>query len=121
MVSSKRRSKRISSHISMSWLRQDREVTVVASEINEHGLFIRFEGEIPALGELLQLVIELPDGPLRAHATARVVNDQIEGPGVGAEIVVLSDHERRRWAKHYRQLLISSVSPSPPLRSASGH
>lgn len=122
MSPSKRRSRRVPAQLHMNWLKDGQPVAVVCSEINEHGLLIHFPHDRPALGDLLQLVIELPDGPLRAHATARAVNGSAQAAGIGAEIVVLSEHERRRWAKHYRQQLLATAwSQRAPLRDASSN
>jgi hypothetical protein len=55
--------------------------------------------------ELLEVVIQLGDGPLRMCVVARFMGETESGRGIGAELFLVSKHDRRRWSQHYHAVL----------------
>ena len=110
---SRRRSTRIPSCLSVQWIRRGVAHPAVAADINADGLFIQTDLDAQP-GELLQLVIDLSDGPLLAFVTARFVGASLSGRGIGAELFLLGKTERRRWNRHYRAQLQVLQYEAPP-------
>ena len=114
---SKRRTERVFCNLTVRWMRRGVATPAVAADVNLHGLFIRTGLEAQP-GELLQLVIDLPDGPMQVCVTAQFVGLSQSGRGIGAEIFAVSDVDRRRWTHHYRQLLRDALHAAQPLSLA---
>ena len=112
-LKSKRRSRRVPCDVTVSWMRRGVAVPAVAADINEHGMFIRTSLAAHA-GELLQLVVHLPDGALTCCVIARFVGESESGRGIGAELFVIAEGDRRRWSRHYRAALRAMSAPVAP-------
>jgi hypothetical protein len=82
----------------------------VATDINADGLFLATGLEAEP-GELMQLVVELPDGPLQLLGSARFVGRTQSGAGIGVEIYGISDAGRARWLAYYEQLALVTDDP----------
>lgn len=64
------------------------------------GLFIRTP-EAPPVGSVLNMLLDLPIGEVRAHAIVR----RVTANGVGIEFVQMLPHDRARLNQLLRQLL----------------
>ncbi len=106
----RRRTKRIECNLPVQWIRRGIAQPAVARDLNAHGLFIATELDAQPM-ELLQIVIQLPDGPITACVIARFVGKSESGKGVGAELFTLSEADRRRWNRFYRAALRSMGAP----------
>jgi hypothetical protein len=100
----KRRSRRISSKLAVCWLRGGKEIPALVADINLHGMFIRTELDAWR-DELLEVIIQLGDGPLRMCVVARFMGNTDSGRGIGAELFLVSKNDRRRWSQHYHATL----------------
>jgi hypothetical protein len=109
-IKSKRRSRRIPSRLAVRVMRRGAWVTASAGDINEHGVFIRTEVKAWP-GELLQFVIDLPDGPMNAFVVARFIGTTETGVGIGAEFYNLAEVDRVRWSRHFRAELRGLTEP----------
>jgi hypothetical protein len=111
MTTFRRRTERISATLPVSWKHRGKPVQAIAADINEHGMFIKTEVPVDP-GQLLQISIALPDGPLSAFITVRFVGATQQGQGFGAELFLMMDDARDRWSQHYRaarmQLLLET-------------
>ncbi len=99
-----RRSERIPAHLPLKWRRGPAEVACTTGDISAEGLFIRTEETIFP-GSLMQVEVELPDGPLRMFVTAVFVGQTTSGRGIGVQIFVIGNDERRRWRRNYQNML----------------
>lgn len=96
-----RRSKRLDATLSVRWVRRGEYLDVEATDIGMHGMFIRTD-ESTTPGSLLQLVIKLPQRSVHMFVTARFVGTTTSGQGIGVEIFLMEELERRAWREYYR-------------------
>ena len=98
-----RRSPRVPCLVSASWTRQGHPVELEISLMSAHGMFLLTDEDVLP-GALMQLEVTLPDGgrPILLFASARSVGATEAGRGIGAEIYVISNHDRERWNAIYR-------------------
>ena len=119
----KRRSERVPCNLPVAWIRQGKPQNVVAADASAHGMFLRTE-ESTLPGSLMQLEVAVPDGmpPLLMFVFARFIGNTSAGRGVGTEIYVISDRDRRRWSRYYRICLDewkkNGSEERPPLQAA---
>jgi len=99
-----RRTERIASGIRVSIMRGGVLKPAIVADVNEHGLFIATQCSVEP-GELIKVVIELPDGPLTACVVVRFVGRTSAGQGLGTEFLCVGESEMRRWSRYYRGLL----------------
>lgn len=98
-----RRSARLGVAIPVKWIRRDGTRDLFALDVNAHGLFLATTDLRPP-GSLLQLEVQLPDGPAPMFCTVRFSGVTVSGPGMGVEIFVVEERTRARWWAHYREL-----------------
>lgn len=105
--SKERRSQRIFTALPIRWLRPDSRVEAIATSVNADGMFICTTEAPPHVGSLIQLEVDLPDGdaPARLFVTVRFAGRRtVSGDGIGVELHLLGDDERRRWNDYYEAL-----------------
>lgn len=111
----KRRSERVPSSLPVTWVMRDRSVEVVAADVSAEGMFLR-TSEQTTPGMLMRIEVQLPETPpIVLFAMARYIGRTSSGEGIGAEIYVASDADRRRWLKYYRGLLSAQTAQPPQL------
>lgn len=99
----RRRSERISSCIRVRWIRAGEPLEGVATNINEHGLFLRIRSTARSR-DLVRLEIDLPGGTIRGMGVVRYAGATPQGSGMGIELYQLAGAERRSWLCHYQRL-----------------
>jgi len=104
MRNSERRSVRVEASLPVRWLRAQNPVTVAATDLNVHGLFLITPTTI-AVGYLMHLEVTLPSGPIRMMVVSRFCGHTNRGHGIGVEIFAIAKLEQRRWLEYYGQLL----------------
>ncbi|HEY1097436.1 MAG TPA: PilZ domain-containing protein [Myxococcota bacterium] len=92
-ASDKRRSKRFARSIDVDIVDKRGARRGRAVDVSRHGLFVAVV-DPPANRHLVQLIIQLPDGPMPAAAT---VSRTLAGQGVGLSLFALSSDAKRRW------------------------
>ena len=106
-----RRSKRLPTRIKVRWVRRDGGIDLEATDISLHGMFLRTDYATTP-GSLLQLVVMLPTRAIRMFVTARFVGSTMGGHGIGLEIFLMDELDRRAWRDYYRaQLVRSEATP----------
>jgi hypothetical protein len=103
----KRRSQRVKASLQVAWVRRSKRLELLSGDVSADGLFLLTD-ESPPLGSLMQLEVTFPDGPLLVFVCARFVGPTASGPGIGCQIYVISEADRKRWMRNYRSLLIRS-------------
>ncbi len=103
MAIGNRRSERVPTNLAVRWVRRDSTDELSAVDINMHGLFV-LTAEQLAIGSLLQLKVELPEGAVTMFATVRFVGQTASGTGAGLEIFLMEQRERAQWRAHYTSL-----------------
>jgi hypothetical protein len=106
-----RRSRRLPTRIQVRWLRRSGSTEVVATDINRDGLFLCTKENVPP-GALLQIALELPDGPLSMFVTARFIGQTQSGRGIGVEIHLVSPPDYRRFLTYYASLMKDELKRS---------
>jgi hypothetical protein len=100
----RRRTPRVSIKIPVRWIHLPHPTCAFAANINAHGLFLVTPKQA-AVGELMDLEAELPDGKLRMFAVSRYVGVTLAGHGIGAEIFAITPSDSWRWMNFYRHEL----------------
>ena len=86
--------------LSVAWQNATRRRVSYLDELGLGGLFIRTK-ESPAVGTMIQLLIDIPGGGIRARAVVRDIKPD-EGMGVG--IVSMGQEDRQRLSSFLSQL-----------------
>jgi PilZ domain-containing protein len=86
--------------LSVAWQIATRRWVSYVDELGLGGLFIRTK-EPPAVGAIIQLLIDIPGGGVRARA---IVRDIKPDKGMGVGIVSMGQEERQRLSSFLRQL-----------------
>ncbi len=103
--SSRRRSERVAIKLPVRWRRGQRIIEAITGDISGEGLFVGTQEQVPP-GSLMHLEVDVPgEPPLAMFVTAMFVGQTTNGAGIGAEIFVMSEPERRRWRRFYLGLL----------------
>lgn len=97
-----RRSERVASALKVRWIKLPAIVEAVAADMNLNGIFLKTDVTTTP-GALMQLEVELPDGPMSVFGAARFVGATQSGAGIGVEFVVIDELARTRWIAFYRQ------------------
>ena len=101
----KRRSERIQVQLPVVWVRRGRRDELQTADISHEGMFLKSDEQLDP-GQLMHLEVNLPnEKPLLIFATTRFCGRSMAGPGIGVQIYVISDHDRRRWLSFYRAML----------------
>jgi hypothetical protein len=101
-----RRTRRVRCSIQVVWRRSPAQDDLRAEciESNAHGLFlVGVDGA--DVGDVLELVLELPDGAITAAATVRFAGVRYGARGIGLELAPLPAAKRARWLDYYRFIL----------------
>ena len=116
----KRRSERINAALPVVWVRRDRRDEIRTTDISYEGMFL-LSDELLEPNQLMQLEVQLPDGkPLLVFAATRFCGRSMAGSGMGVQIYVISDSDRRRWLTFYRSLLKNRQSTTGSAMFAAG-
>jgi hypothetical protein len=86
--------------LSVAWQTATRRLVSYVDMLGLGGLFIRTK-EPPEKGTILQLLIDIPGGGVRARA---IVRDIKPGEGMGVGIVSMSQEDRVRLSSFLSQL-----------------
>ena len=86
--------------LNVAWQSATQRLVSRVETLGLGGLFIRTK-EPPAPGTMIQLLIDIPGGGVRAHA---IVRDIKPGDGMGAGIVSMSQEDRARLNSFLGQL-----------------
>jgi hypothetical protein len=117
MTSDRRRSFRARCDLAVTWRRGPRAIPMRAVDFSARGLFLLTDEDVD-LGFMMDLVIELPDGPIHVFGVARNVGDREFGRGVGIALMCMDDEESARWWSFYRSATAASVAGAPPVAGA---
>lgn len=105
MQSNKRRSQRVAASLPVTWVRRGKRIGAFTGDVGADGLFIRTDEEIDP-GFLMQLEVAPPgEAPIVMFVSARFVGRTDLGKGIGVQIYVISDQDRKRWGRYYRAQL----------------
>jgi PilZ domain len=86
--------------LSVAWQTATRRLVSFVDMLGLGGLFIRTK-EPPAIGTIIQLLIDIPGGGVRARA---IVRDIKSGEGMGVGIVSMGQEDRLRLSSFLSQL-----------------
>jgi Tfp pilus assembly protein PilZ len=86
--------------LSVAWQTAARRWVSYVDELGLGGMFIRTK-EPPAVGTIIQLMIDIPGGAVRARA---VVRDIKPDKGMGVGIVSMDQEDRQRLSSFLTQL-----------------
>ncbi len=86
--------------LSVAWQSATQRLVSRVETLSLGGLFIRTK-EPPAIGTMIQLLIDIPGGGIRARATARDIKP---GEGMGVGIVSMSQEDRARLSSFLSHL-----------------
>ena len=92
----RRRTSRIALQLTARWLRPGRALPITVADMNAHGLFLADQRDMP-LGELQQIEVDLPTGPVRLLVVPRYNVGTEWAGGVGVEIFAASPLDRNLW------------------------
>jgi hypothetical protein len=109
--SNKRRSQRVAASLPVTWVRRGVRTGCFTSDIGADGMFLRTDEETE-VSNLMQLEVHLPgESPLLMFVSARFVGKTDRGKGIGVQIYVVSDQDRKRWHRFYRsQVAVANES-----------
>ncbi len=109
----KRRSQRVAASLPVTWVRRGRRFQCATADIGADGMFLRTDEEIDP-GYLMQLEVQLPGEalPVLMFVSARFVGRTERGKGIGAQIYVVSEQDRKRWNRFYRAQVASVLAAS---------
>ncbi|MFY9529770.1 MAG: PilZ domain-containing protein [Candidatus Acidiferrales bacterium] len=97
--------------LSVAWQTATRRLVSYVGMLGLGGLFIRTK-EPPAVGTIIQLLIDIPGGGVRARA---IVRDIKPGEGMGVGIVSMGQEDRLRLSS-----FLSQVPPESKPSAMSG-
>ena len=100
---SRRRSERILTNWRASLCGSRGGMTATVTDASLEGLFVRTR-ELPEIGQVVWLMVELPDGPMEVFGVVRFVGETIAGRGAGIELLPLGTRNRERWINAYQGL-----------------
>lgn len=66
-------------------------------DASTRGFLAQFLGEVPHIGELMRLVVHLPEGTIVLHAVPSRAVSTSNGTFVACRTFALNGHERERW------------------------
>jgi len=87
----------------VTWLRLSNDVKGIARNISLEGMFVELEASV-AVGFIMRLRVDLPDGPVNAVGEARYAGDTATGQGCGILIFTLGREDQLRWQSYYHNL-----------------
>lgn len=108
----RRRTPRVPCDLPAVWRRGWRRDELRVRDLNADGMYLATDAKV-ALNYLMDLVIELPDGPLEVLVVARFQGRSRHGPGIGVAIHAIDPDDRKRWHAYHRRLLEQLVDRLP--------
>jgi len=99
-----RRSPRVLAEVPLRWVRDTGVVHSSSADVSDTGLFFRSDEPVD-VGELLQLEIDLPDGPMRLLVTVRHVSSDAARPGFGVALFADNTASAVRWRSFCSDLI----------------
>ncbi|MSP59169.1 MAG: PilZ domain-containing protein [Myxococcales bacterium] len=115
----KRRSQRVQAVLPITWIRRGLRQDITTADVSNDGMFLLTDDTVTP-GSLMQLEALVPgERPLLMFVSARFVGRTESGTGIGVQIYVVSDQDRRRWQRYYRGLLARS-QPVPAVFAQAG-
>jgi hypothetical protein len=102
--SDQRRARRATTELRIHWVRESGVLNSTSADVSQTGLFVR-SPEPVAVGELLELECELPDGPLRLIVTVRHVSSEPGRPGFGVSLFADNTASAKRWQRFCSELI----------------
>lgn len=104
----KRRSQRVAATLPVTWVRSGKRIGAFTGDIGGDGLFLRTD-EVIDPGYLMHLEVSLPgEAPLVMFVCARFVGRTDQGTGIGVQLFVISESDKKRWNRYYRSQLARS-------------
>ena len=85
----------------VSWQVRIERVNATATTLGLGGVFVSTP-KPPAVGDIVKLVLRVPDGDVRAVA---VVRDTQPGRGMGLEFTAMGQNDRSRWQQLLKRLI----------------
>jgi hypothetical protein len=101
VVVDRRRTYRVPCDLPVLWRRGWRDVSARACDLDTDGLFLATSHSIP-VDQTMDLVVTLPDGPVRVLGVARYLGVTRHGRGIGVAILAITAEDRTRWLSWYR-------------------
>ena len=96
-----RRSVRVPVQIPVRVIAGSLVLQALATDLNEHGLFIQTTESVPS-DPPLQLEISLPEGLVTLEGRPRFLGRTIWGQGIGIEFSHATDEARMTWLRYVR-------------------
>lgn len=87
------------------WKRGKALVAARVADISVNGMFFETDQAI-APGLVMDLVVDLPSGPISFLGVARQCGATRRGRGIGVSIFSMEPKDRARWNRHYGDALI---------------
>lgn len=109
----RRRTPRVPSAAQVLWRRRGRSLPARIGNLNANGLFVVTD-EIIQLNQVMDLIIELPQGSTSFFAASRFVGPSPAGAGIGCSIAIAAPEDQARWVAHYRECAARVTGVVPP-------
>ena len=87
------------------WKRGKNVIATRVADISVNGMFLETEHGIVS-GQVMDLVVDLPSGPVSFLGVSRQCGDTKHGRGIGVSIFSMEPKDRARWNRHYGAALI---------------
>ena len=101
----------------VTWRKGGRSIRMRAVDFSGRGLFLLTDEPVD-LQFIMDLVVELPTGPIEVFGVARHVRDSQLGRGVGVALMSMDEEETQRWWAFYRTAVAEAARPAVQLRLA---
>lgn len=98
MSGERRSSQRVSTSLHGYWKRGKKVIHVGVRDISATGMFYETDESIPA-GHVMDLVVDLPSGPISFMGVARRLGNR----GIGIQIFSMEPKDRARWTRLYSE------------------
>ena len=114
MTANRRRTARVACILTSRWKRGGKVIETHLEDVNADGMLISLVDPYP-LNQVMDLVVELPTGPI----AMLVVSRSHHGGALGVSILAMDPEDRVRWTEYYR-VTARSMGLLPAAGAAAG-